>query len=802
MKLQHFLILCITLLISTALSAQKIGGVRGSIVDEKTGEPMVGASVYLAENESKYNGASDLDGFYSVNNVPPGTYTLIVQYIGYDSTSVSIEIKAGKMSLQNLRLKESENIVGPGVNVSAEREAEKNEVRVSTIRITNRDITRLPSAGGEPDLAQYLQVIPGVISTGDQGGQLYIRGGAPIQNRILLDGMTIHNAFHSIGFFSVFETETIKSADVYTGGFSAKYGGRSSAIVDIKTRAGNRKRFAGLVSVNPFVAKGLFEGPLVKLKDEGGSSLSFLLTMKHSYLNETSSLLYSYANEEGVLPYNFTDGYGKLSFSAENGSRVDAFGFSYNDNVRFDNTLNYKWNAGGAGIDFRIVPGSANIIMDGNIAYSNYRSNFVEGDSSKERSSSINNFSVDLNFTYFMAQGREFNYGLEFNSLLTNFDFTNNGGIGFDQKQSNNEVAMYLRYRGRFGPIVIEPSFRAHFYASLGEIRVEPRIGFKYNITDFLRFKLAGGLYSQNLIASVDERDVVNLFVGFLGGPDESVFTASQNADGSIIYTPTKSKLQTSIHGVGGVEANVTEFAKVNVEGYWKYFPQIISLNRNAVTSSDPKYIAEQGSAYGFDLSTTFEKDGFYAYLAYSLGFVKRNDGIQEFFASFDRRHNMNIVASYTFGSKKKKSSTDGEPTIEQPDVEPKIQNPTEKPFEVSLRWNLGSGFPFTLTSGFFDLQNFQNGINTDFLTGNTNPGTELGVIYDDEINGGRLPYYHRLDLSFKYTLDLVKYMKLNIVAGVTNVYNRENIFYFDRIDYKRINQLPIMPSLSLSLKF
>ena len=114
----------------------------------------------------------------------------------------------------------------------------------------------------------------------------------------------------------------------------------------------------------------------------------------------------------------------------------------------------------------------------------------------------------------------------------------------------------------------------------------------------------------------------------------------------------------------------------------------------------------------------------------------------------------------------------------------------------------LGSGFPFTRTQGFYANQTLLDGIGTNYLTDNNNPDTQLGVIYEDQINQGRLPYYHRLDVAIKYTVDLFKYTKLTIGASVTNVYNRANIFYFDRIEYDRVDQLPIMPALNLNLKF
>ncbi len=138
--------------------------------------------------------------------------------------------------------------------------------------------------GSEPDFAQYVQVLPGVIFTGDQGGQLYIRGGAPIQNKVLLDGMVVYNPFHSIGFFSVFDSDIIRSADVYTGGFNAEYGGRISSVMDIVTKDGNRNRQSGKISASTFGSKLLLEGPLFKTEDQSKTSLSYVFSGKTYYI--------------------------------------------------------------------------------------------------------------------------------------------------------------------------------------------------------------------------------------------------------------------------------------------------------------------------------------------------------------------------------------------------------------------------------------------------------------------------------------------------------------------------------------
>ena len=782
MSFQSLILILLSLaFLGTSLQAQT-GGVRGTVLDQVTGQALPYTTVFL--EGTNYASLSGDDGFYNLVDVPAGAYILRVDNMLYDSFGLNITIQKGKMLNQNIQLREkAENF--SDLVVSAEREAEKNEVRISVVRVTPKDIKRIPAAGGEADFAQYLQVIPGVVFTGDQGGQLYIRGGAPIQNKILLDGMPIYSPFHSLGFFSVFETETIRSADVYTGGFNAMYGGRSSAVVDIKTREGNRKRFGGMVNVNPFVAKALIEGPLVKAKEDGsGTSLSYLLTAKHSYLNETSPFLYSYANPEGVLPYRFSDVFGKISMNTDNGTRLNLFGFSFLDGVNFENIAQYDWRAGGGGMDFRIIPGTAKMLLEGAISYSTYRSEFIEGNNEKERSSGISSFNANLNINYSLGYAKDLNYGIDLTSFRNDFAFTNNSGIPFDQEQSNTEASAFIRYRGRHGRVVVEPSLRAQFYASLGEFRFEPRLGLKYNITDYLRFKAAGGLYSQNLISSVDERDVVNLFIGFLGGPDDGVFRIDEQGN----YVRTSTRLQTSWHLVTGFELNLGKHATLNLEPYYKAFPQIINLNRDPNTASRYKFIAEKGAAYGVDLSSTYNYKQVFLYLAYSLSYTTRDDGLQAYFAHFDRRHNLNAIATYEFSLNQQGTDL------------PKHK--TRNPFEASIRWNLGSGFPFTLTQGFYNWQTFYDGLGTNYLQNNNRPGTELGIIYEDSLNRGRLPYYHRLDISLKYTLDFSRYTKLQIALALTNAYNRANVFYFDRVNYNRVDQLPILPSVNVNLKF
>ncbi|HMS67074.1 MAG TPA: TonB-dependent receptor, partial [Saprospiraceae bacterium] len=191
---------------------------------------------------------TNMDGFFTLNGISQGTYIIKVSYLGFETQELSKEVSGDNIITQNFLLSQS-GITLDAVDVSAKRSAAKTEIQVSKLTVTQKQITALPSLGGEPDIAQYLQVIPGVVSTGDQGGQLFIRGSSPFQNKILLDGLNIYNPFHSLGLFSAFETDVIRNVDVYTAGFDASYGGRTSAVVDIKTREGNKKRVAGFASV-------------------------------------------------------------------------------------------------------------------------------------------------------------------------------------------------------------------------------------------------------------------------------------------------------------------------------------------------------------------------------------------------------------------------------------------------------------------------------------------------------------------------------------------------------------------------
>lgn len=772
-KIRTLIVFTFLLLFSITAYAQD-NNVKGFVYEKATGEPMMFCNVYL--KGTTYGASTDINGFFNITKIPDGDYLILVTNLGYDTISEKLSLRNNQVINKKYYLDES-SVVLSAVNITADKIEARTETKTSVVNVTPKVITRIPTMGGQADLAQYLQVIPGVIFTGDQGGQLYIRGGSPIQNKVLLDGMVVYNPFHSIGLFSVFDTDIIRNAEIYTGGFGAEYGGRISSVMDITTRDGNKKRLAGKVGASTFGAKITLEGPLKKAKNPDDMTASFIISAKNSYLDKTSQSVYKPILNGNELPYTYNDIYGKISLNSTNGSKINFFGFNFTDDVmNYKSISNFGWDSYGGGVNFVVIPGKSPTMIEGNVAYSDYEARLEEANN-PNRNSSINGFNAGFAFTYFLGKNT-LKYGIEMLGFKTVFDYFKSNGIHISQVDNTTELGAYVKYKAQFDKLILEPSLRLQAYASLSEVSPEPRLAIKYNVTDWFRVKAAGGLYSQNLVAANSDRDVVNLFYGFLSGQTN----IPSKFDGEEVTT----KLQKAIHYIVGTEFDVVNNLTLNVEGYYKDFRQLTSMNRNQKYSDSDAplgtpellrkdFMIEKGRAYGLDVSLKYENMRWYLWGAYSLGYVNKDyedvdKVLHTYRTHYDRRHNMNLMATYTAGSKHQ--------------------------WEISARWNFGTGFPFTKVSAFYEKLPYDN-IYFD-------PYTEsgyLGIIYD-ELNTGQLPTYHRLDIDVKRKFYFTENVILEADFSVTNVYDRQNIFYIDIVSTEFIYQLPLMPSVGLTLSF
>jgi hypothetical protein len=775
-----FLVFLCFLLFASRGSAQT-ATVKGFVYVDQTLEPALFATVYI--QGTQYGCNTDVNGFYSISHLTPGNYILVVAYLGYDTLRTPITLSKDQVFTKKMYVKQSAHALGQ-VNVSAAQKSRETETQVSTYVITPNDMKSIPTIGGQPDIAQYLQVLPGVVSTGDQGGQLYIEGGQPIQNLVLLDGMTIFNPFHSIGLFSVFDGDIISDATVYAGGFNAEYGDRISSVMDIRTRDGNKKQITGKVDVSPFGAHALVEGPILKNPDDdpSKSSSSFIFSFKNSYLGQTSKSIYPYIDSGHGIPFNFADYYGKVSFNTSNGSKLNLFGFDFTDNVNYPGVATLNWHEAGVGLNFIIVPASSSSLMECNVDYSNYSISMAQAGLPTD-TSSIYTFSAEFKWTQFLGNLTLY-YGFNISGTGTDLDLTNPAGAQVDENQVSDELTGFvkLKYISPNKKLVIEPGFRAQYYASLGQFSPEPRVDAKYNISKIFRLKGAAGLYSQTLVSTIDETQVVDLFYGIITSPPTSDIPSNFTQQGSTTPQPVTNPLQRAYHVTFGFELDPIKTMHINVEFYEKDFLQTTTLNYDQIYQNNSEYagikpdtltkpfLVQSGNAYGADISVKYELKHITLYGVYSLGYVTYWDGTYSFPPPFDRRNTVNLVLSYVFGK--------------------------DLSWQANARFNYGSGFPFTPTQDFYPQTPLSN-IGSNITT--TNPN--LGILYGD-FDSERLPDYARMDVSLSETIQFSQTMALRFNASIINLFNRSNIFYFDRITGQRVNQLPILPTLSVGLDF
>ena len=231
-----------------------------------------------------------------------------------------------------------------------------------------------------------------------------------------------------------------------------------------------------------------------------------------------------------------------------------------------------------------------------------------------------------------------------------------------------------------------------------------------------------------------------------------------------------KGRLQKSQHIILGLEYDPLPQLNVNVEGYFKNFSQLISANRYKMFDDEKEFIWEKGMAYGGDVTVKFEHKGFYVWLVYSLGWVTRTDGVVKYNPHFDRRHNLNLLASYAFGKRRS--------------------------WQVDVRWNYGSGFPFTQTQAYYP-HYIPSSIYDDYVSNNE----ELYFLLAD-LNQARLPSYHRLDIGAKKKFFIGERNSIELSLSFSNVYNYKNVFYVNRTTNDIIYQLPFLYYFGMTWRF
>ncbi len=773
--------------------------ISGYISDSESGEKLPFASVYL--HDKSQGTSSNEYGFYSMK-VPAGEIHIYFSYLGY-----KLEIKDFKSDEDltiNIDLKSNTKLNEVIVIESPENAEEENAI-VEILSIDNMH-SRLP-LGGEPDVLRLSYMLPGVSTGADGFGGMSIRGGSLDENLILLDGIPVYNANHAMGVFSIFNSDVIKSTKLYKAGFPAEFGGKLSSVLDIRTREGNNNKTSGSISMGMLAAKATIEGPILKGKS------SYLLSARRTFLDPWISLVTSsYSNitdSDQFTKLYFYDINAKVNFFVSKKSKLylslyngqDVFDSqntkaqevsdtSSTEDIRnmdwvFKNTLGaIRWNYQASNklffkssfylsrYNFEAFDISRFNIRNSNeeVLNSIYRTSLYNSD--------IQDLGLKINVDLLQNKSHTFRFGLEAinhryrpgllrrdntDRIDKNIEITKSYLLSrlIEDERIGNEVRIFLEDQitlSQHAKLNVGINQAFHLADSVNYVIPEPRIAFSF-IKNRSKFKTSFSYLSQ--YSHVLSNSGISLPID--------------------LWVPTTDVIKPAVGWIAAAsyEHKIGSNYTIGVEGYYKEMNQLSAFNEGNFVEIDTStnwefYVANEGfgQAYGTEvyINKPFGKVTYNLNYTWSKSirkFPEINNG-RTFPYRFDRRHQVKFNTVYAIGSNA----------------------------EFSLNWVYTTGSPFSLPSTY--------GIETD------QEGNEILVFDYDSKNGNRLSDYHRLDIGFNLYNNF-KWGRSKFTVGAYNVYDRKNIYYIEvyredaennEFDFRGLNLLPILPTLSYSLSF
>ena len=755
-----FSFLLIAALTSTEAVAQH-ATLRGFVSDASDGAPVGLANLVVEALEGDFveGAATSNEGVYVFPRLDPGDYALRATYIGYRTYRDTLTLAPGEVRTLNIELTPDTEILDEVV-VQEERGAGAGRMTAGQQTIRPAEIEAVPTPDLSADLAGYLTSLPSTVTTGDRGGQFFIRGGEPSQNLVLLDGMPVYQPFHLLGFYSAFPADVLRSADFYAGGFGSRFGGRLSSVLDVTVRNGNLRGYEGAVTVSPFLSSVLAEGPVYP----GRASL--LISARRSFLQEGAEHLAS-----TPLPFEFGDALAKLHVETSDATRLSFTALdAYDRGTLVDAAVDadaeeMRWRNRAYGARFVALPRVAPFMGEVQVSYSLLESEQGPRDE-VERSSTVGELQIDAIGTFFQGRHVDTEIGFTLNAYRLENEL---GGlyqnVFFDNASFRN-VALYVE--PEITPaegLRIRPGLRLHVYRTDFNPTLEPRLRVVWE-RGMHQVSAAAGLYHQEIVGVSDRRDASSLFTAW------SYIRGVGDRPDDIEAPP----LGRAVHGLLGYQITPTSWLNVSVEGFAKDVENLFVAEWTSYPRLTTQLQPATGRIYGFDARIGVRFDAVYGHVSYgysnTLYEVTRakyelwfGSETLEFRPPHDRRHQVNALLGASLAG-----------------------------FELNVHWQFGSGLPFSRAVGFGGFLFMESP-----LVDVGQQGTRR-VIYERPYNA-ELPTFHRLDVSLERTFSW-QHVGLTLQASVINVYDRRNVLYFDVFTLRRSDQLPLVPSFGMKLRF
>ncbi|MEJ2053139.1 MAG: TonB-dependent receptor, partial [Calditrichaceae bacterium] len=727
----------------------------------------IGANVYI--DGAMYGSSTNQDGYYVIPKMPAGTYTLVVDYLGYKQSLNEIIIKKGERTKLDIYLDEdilqTETIVIVADSIPTIEKLYNKPI--SEIHLNAKQIQQIPQAV-EADLMRSLQTLPGIVPVSDFSSELYVRGGTADQNLYLLDGADVYNPDHAFGFFSTFNTDAIKQVNVSKGGFGAEYGGRLSSVVDVTNLDGNREEFEGSVAISLLSAKTTLQMPIGQFGSISGS-------IRRTYFDKTIA---NYIDD--VPDYYFYDGNIKAFFdiNAHNKLSLSGFGgrdyldFVFNEDAEEKVGFTYDWGNKTGSIKWTHIF-SPTLFSNFWITNSRFSSYFDLDEFNVSEDNIVMDFTVKGNLEYHYSNKISAQFGFEQKYLRINYEQEFPGGE-VDAKAAPEHYATYVQSNWRPNRRWdIETGIRYNYFdADTSYQNFSPRLSAKYRLTDKINLKAAAGIYYQYLHR-------VPRFI------TSDIWTNSNS-----FQKPSR-----SIHYILGYQQEIRKDYQFETEAYYKEFDNVYSFNNNFLTelttdrfNSDNEPVYDvikglfntgKGNSYGLELMIRKDVGFVTGWVGYSLSKTKYTieaiNGGREFSPRHDRTSMLNFVSTFNLSGKPKD-----------------IYKGT---WHVGLNLVYSSGQPYTEPG-------------SGYIIGSTPNAPERYVEYaPTSINNIRFPDYARMDVSLIYRKKFRPFA-LETYIQIYNIGNRRNVWFVNyeyengKPDAKEVTMLPLLPTLGLNIKF
>lgn len=770
--------LLVTLFSIGASAQQKAFTISGFVREAGSQEPLLGVNIYVTELKS--GTTTNTYGFYSLTIPTRDSITLIYSYVGYEAVQARVPLNKD----HELMIELKPNSTLGEVVVEGKKEVTSTEqAQMSRIEIPVYAIKTLPALFGEKDALKVIQLMPGVQSGSEGQSGLYVRGGGPDQNLIILDDATVYNAYHLFGFFSLFNGDAIRSIELTKGGFPARYGGRLSSVIDINMKEGNKEEFHGEAGIGLISSRLTLEGPIKKGKS------SFLVSGRRTYVDLLARPFMALAQPDYRAGYFFYDFTGKINYDVNKNNKLYLSAYTGRDKFYFrEDYLDYESEAAMYWGNFTSTLRwnhlfNKKTFSNASFIYSQYalniglESSFSGDEFSVNFSSGIRDYGIKYDVDFMPSIRHTIKTGF----ISTFHTFTPNAVV-IKESSSNFDYDEKEQYRTLESGVYVQDDIRitaawralvglrlSHFVAEGNQLlRPEPRLSTSYMLGKRTSFKAS---YAE-----------MNQYIHLLSNTGIGLPTD--------LWVPATSRIkpQRSRQVAAGFSHDIKKpELTVTVEGYYKRSYDIIAYKEGAsfLAIDDPftgqevswedNVTSGDGESYGFEFLVEKKKGKFTGWIGYTLAWVwmdfdDLNNG-KRFNPRYDRRHDISVVGIYELS----------------------------EGITLSGTWVYGTGNAVSLPIGSFRQYGLPDQAN---LNGSFGTGTYYG-----DKNTFRMAAYHRMDLSIQFHKKLKRFERTWEVS-VYNAYNRKNPFFYyvqeqaNRNVLKQVTLFPIIPSISYNIKF